>query len=67
MAYEPLINQSSYDDVNYFALQFDTIIEKYYKKLSNINLTNDDSDMSDEECEKSIFNSKYDLLDKQFD
>jgi len=34
---------------------------------TNINLTNEDSDISDEECEKSIFNSKYDLLDKQFD
>jgi len=27
------------------------------------NLTNGDSDISDEECDKSIFNSKYDLLD----
>lgn len=34
----------------------------------NINYINDDSDISDDdECEKSIFNSKYDLLDKQLD
>ena len=32
-----------------------------------INLINDDSDITDEECEKSIFNSKYDLLNKNFD
>jgi hypothetical protein len=40
--------------------------------FNNINKTNinniiDDSDESDDECEKSIFNSKYDLLDKQLD
>jgi hypothetical protein len=33
-------------------------IERTYR-----NLTNDNSDISDEECDKSIFNSKYDLLD----
>lgn len=32
-----------------------------------INFLNDESDLSDEECDKSIFNSKYDLLDNNID
>lgn len=62
------LNKPSIDNINMLKpiinnlLLFNNITTK-----TNINCINDDSDVSDDECDKSIFNSKYDLLDKQLD
>jgi len=62
-----LLNKPSIDNINMLKPIINNLLLFNNITKTNINFINDDSDISDDECEKSIFNSKYDLLDKQLD
>ena len=60
------LNQPSIDNVMMLKPIINNLL--LFNINNTINLINDEySDESDEECDKSIFNSKYDLLDRQLD
>jgi hypothetical protein len=61
------LNQPSIDNINMLKPVINNLLLFNNINKSINNLTNAESDTSDDECEKSIFNSKYDLLDKQLD
>ena len=62
-----LLNKPPIDNINMLKPIINNLLLFNNISKTNINYINDDSDVSDDECEKSIFNSKYDLLDKQMD
>jgi len=58
------LNFPSIDNINMLKPVINNLITSYIFQEVNYNSFYEDLDYSDEECEKSIFNSKYDLLDK---
>jgi len=62
-----LLNKPPINNINMLKPIINNLVLFNNINKTNINNIIDDSDSSDDECEKSIFNSKYDLLDKQMD
>ena len=62
-----LLNKPSIDNINMLKPIINNLLIFNNITKPNINYINDESDISDEECDKSIFNSKYDLFDKQLE